>query len=144
MLVSCTYVCVFRFFGRLFSSDWREREREREREIERGKLLCVFSGGVLFLFRGACMQSWVLASYSPIHMKKGKPKEPRKRLGAHFSTPRDMLRDFLHDMKGSADSVLFIVFMDIPNVCLCMVLSAVEIQSQLPNPSVSHTIFLQS
>lgn len=127
-----------------FLGDFFLRIGEIERERERGKLLCVFSGGVLFLFRGACMQSWVFASYSPIHRKKGKPKEPRKRLGPHFSTPRDMLRDFLHDMKESPDSVLFIVFMDIPNVCLCMVLSAVEIQSQLPNPSVSHPILLQS
>lgn len=61
-----------------------------------------------------------------------------------FQPPETCLRDFLHDMKESADSVLFIVFMDIPNVCLCMVLNAVEIQSQLPNPSVSHTILLQS
>jgi hypothetical protein len=44
MLVSCTYVCVFRFFGKLFSSDWRERERERERKT----LVCVFGRGFVF------------------------------------------------------------------------------------------------
>jgi hypothetical protein len=41
MLVSCTYVCVFRFFGRLFSSDWGERERKT--------LVCVFGRGFVFV-----------------------------------------------------------------------------------------------
>jgi hypothetical protein len=56
MLVSCTYVCVFRFSGRLFSSDWREREREREEN----SCVCFREGFCFCLEERVCKNGYLL------------------------------------------------------------------------------------